>query len=321
MKWLIPVCVFVALAAVAALIVFARSRSAAGVAGVAAQPVLQIGHVAFNTRPDGATVLVDGVNRGVTPVELDLAVGTHGVVLLAGTSERRLDLKVEAGARVSENVDLPLSAQAVGALDITSEPAGARVTVDGTAVGTTPLSLRNVNPARHVVAIASGTSTINRTVDVAAGATASVFFTLAAQGSAATGTLAVESPIDLRILENGQLLGLSNGAPIVLGSGKHQLDLVNDGLELRVSRSVTVDGGKSTRLNVPVPSGMLSVNASPWAEVFVDGRSIGTTPLGGVSLPVGPHEVVWRHPQLGERRRTVVVGAQTPARVAMDLTR
>jgi hypothetical protein len=322
MKWLIPLCVFVALAAVAALVVFARSRGAAGVAaGGAAPPVLQIGHVGFNTRPDGATVLVDGVNRGVTPVELDLAVGTHGVVLLAGASERRLDLKVEAGARVSENVDLPLSAQAVGALDITSEPAGARVTVDGTAVGTTPLSLRNVNPARHVVAIASGSSTINRTVDVAAGATASVFFTLAAQGSAATGTLAVESPIDLRILENGQLLGLSNGAPIVLGSGKHQLDLVNEGLELRVSRSVTVDGGKSTRLNVPVPSGTLSVNASPWAEVFVDGRSIGTTPLGGVSLPVGSHEVVWRHPQLGERRRTVVVGAQTPTRVAMDLTR
>jgi hypothetical protein len=317
-KWLIPLCVFVALAAVAALVVFARSR---GAAGPPAPPVVQIGHVAFNTRPDGATVLVDGVNRGVTPVEVDLAAGTHGIVLLAGTSERRLDLKVEAGVRVSENVDLPPSVRAVGALDITSEPAGARVTVDGTAVGVTPLSLKNVNPARHVVAIASSTGTINRTVDVAAGATASVFFTLAAQGSAATGTLAVESSIDLRILENGQLLGLSNGAPIVLSSGKHQLELVNDGLELRVNRSVTVDAGKSTRLNVPLPNGTLSVNASPWAEIFVDGRSIGTTPLGDVSLPVGSHEVVWRHPQLGERRRTVVVGAQTPTRVAMDLTR
>jgi hypothetical protein len=318
-KWLIPLCVFVALAAVAVLVVFARSRGAAEPA--AAPTVLRIGHVALNTRPDGATVLVDGVNRGVTPLELDLAVGTHGVVLLAGTSERRLDLTVEAGARVSENVDLPLSVPTVGALEITSEPAGARVSVDGTAVGATPLSLKNVNPARHVVAIASGAGTISRTVDVAAGATASVFFTLAAQGSAATGTLAVESPIDLRILENGQLLGLSNGAPIVLSSGKHQLELVNEGLELRVGRSVTVDGGKSTRLNVPVPSGTLSVNASPWAEVFVDGRSIGTTPLGDVSLPIGSHEVVWRHPQLGERRRTVVVGARTPTRVAMDLTR
>jgi len=53
--------------------------------------------------------------------------------------------------------------------------------------------------------------------------------------------------------------------------------------------------------------------------VFVDGRSFGVTPLGSISLPTGSHEVVWRHPQFGEKRRTVVVGAQTPARATVDL--
>jgi hypothetical protein len=302
---------------VVAFVVFARGRRAEPLP----PPASQIGHVVLNTRPDGATVVVDGVNRGVTPIALDLAPGTHAVVFLAGTSERRLDLKVEAGTRAAENVDLPPSAPALGALDIMSDPAGARVTLDGTAVGVTPLSLKGVSPARHIVAVTGSAGSVSRTVEVTAGATASVLLTLSAQGSQSTGMLAVVSPLDLRILEGDQLLGLSNGAPIVLASGKHQLDLVNDGLELRVSRSVTVEGAKSTHLNVPVPNGTLSVNASPWAEVFVDGRSIGTTPLGDVSLPVGSHEVVWRHPQLGEKRRTVVVGAQTPARVAMDLTR
>jgi hypothetical protein len=55
--------------------------------------------------------------------------------------------------------------------------------------------------------------------------------------------------------------------------------------------------------------------------VFVDGRSVGLTPLGSVTVPIGSHEIVWRHPQLGEKRRTVVVGAQTPTRVTMDLTK
>jgi hypothetical protein len=158
-------------------------------------------------------------------------------------------------------------------------------------------------------------------VDVASGATASVFVTLNQPAGTATGTLAVDAPIELRILENGQLLGLSNGAPIVMAAGKHQFDLVNEQLELRLNRSVTIDGGKSTRLSVPIPNGTLSVNAVPWAEVFVDGHSVGVTPLGVLSLPVGSHEVVWRHPQLGERRRTVVVGAQNATRIAMDFSR
>jgi hypothetical protein len=63
------------------------------------------------------------------------------------------------------------------------------------------------------------------------------------------------------------------------------------------------------------------VNASPWAEIFLDGRSIGMTPLGSVAVAVGNHELVARHPQLGEKRRSIVVGAQTPARVSMDMSR
>jgi hypothetical protein len=38
-----------------------------------------------------------------------------------------------------------------------------------------------------------------------------------------------------------------------------------------------------------------------------------------VSVAVGTHEIVWRHPQLGEKRKTVVVGAQTPVRLTMDM--
>jgi len=75
------------------------------------------------------------------------------------------------------------------------------------------------------------------------------------------------------------------------------------------------------RLSVALPNGALSVNAVPWAEVFVDGRSIGVTPLGAVAVPIGSHEVVWKHPQLGEKRRTVIVGAQTPARMTMDMSK
>jgi serine/threonine-protein kinase len=63
------------------------------------------------------------------------------------------------------------------------------------------------------------------------------------------------------------------------------------------------------------------VNALPWAEVSLDGRPLGITPLGNISVPIGSHEVVWRHPQLGERRRTVAVTASSAVRVGMDFSK
>jgi serine/threonine-protein kinase len=55
------------------------------------------------------------------------------------------------------------------------------------------------------------------------------------------------------------------------------------------------------------------VNATPWAEVWIDGRSLGETPLANVEVPVGEHELVFRHPDLGERRQRVVVRADAVA--------
>ena len=44
--------------------------------------------------------------------------------------------------------------------------------------------------------------------------------------------------------------------------------------------------------------GSLRVSASPWAVVFVDGDSIGTTPLREpLTLPPGPHEIAFRNPR------------------------
>jgi hypothetical protein len=277
--------------------------------------------VALNSRPEGVVVSVDGVGRGLTPVELDLPPGSHDVVFAEGAMERRLTLKVEAGARVSENVDLPNAAHRSGQLEVTSDPQGARVTLDGNAAGVTPLTIQSVAPGRHVIIVTQGETMVNRSVEVSSGASASVFVALAPRGRDGAGWFAVDSPVELRILENGQVLGLSGGAPLMLSSGRHQLELVNDAIEMHLTRTLSVDSGKSTRLSVPVPNGTIAVNASPWAEVFLDGKSIGTTPLGSISVSVGSHELVARHPQLGEKRRSIVVGAQTPLRVSMDLSK
>ena len=54
---------------------------------------------------------------------------------------------------------------------------------------------------------------------------------------------------------------------------------------------------------------------------MVDGRRAGETPIGNLTLPIGEHEIVLKHPDLGEERRTVTVGARTPVRVGVEFAR
>jgi hypothetical protein len=47
----------------------------------------------------------------------------------------------------------------------------------------------------------------------------------------------------------------------------------------------------------PRPAGpLLSVNAAPWAEIQLDGRVVGETPLGELAVAPGPHVVTARLP-------------------------
>jgi serine/threonine protein kinase len=88
--------------------------------------------------------------------------------------------------------------------------------------------------------------------------------------------------------------------------------------------SVSASGSASSKANVsrvPVPQvtstssssgaeeggmGTLIVAVNPWGNVSVDGASKGTTPIGAISLPAGPHTVVVTNPELGALRSATV---------------
>ena len=59
----------------------------------------------------------------------------------------------------------------------------------------------------------------------------------------------------------------------------------------------------------------------PWALAFVDGAPAGETPIANMQVPIGPHEILLRHPQLGERRASVTVTSRETAKVGVDLER
>lgn len=71
-------------------------------------------------------------------------------------------------------------------------------------------------------------------------------------------------------------------------------------------------------------SASVRVLARPWADVFVDGERVDTTPIGHpIALPPGRHEVVLRHPLAPDERRVIelVAGELTVIDVDMDVKR
>jgi hypothetical protein len=57
---------------------------------------------------------------------------------------------------------------------------------------------------------------------------------------------------------------------------------------------------------LPAEPALLNVNATPWAEVWIDGVSRGTTPLFGTSLAPGRHDLRFVNAPLGVERETTV---------------
>ena len=67
--------------------------------------------------------------------------------------------------------------------------------------------------------------------------------------------------------------------------------------------------------------GQLQIAVRPWAEVVLDGRVLGTTPLDKLSLESGTHVVLLRHPAYEELRRSIVVTPGETTRLIVDLAK
>ncbi len=318
-RGVVIVCAATLLGLASATVVYVASTRLQAARTVAPKVDPSSGTAVIDSNPPGI-VTIEGVVRGQTPLSLRLPAGSHNITIVAGQAARSVLLEIEAGSTTRQYVEFapaPPSATATGRLDVASQPSGARVTVDGAAKGVTPISIAEIAAGPHELSISNGETTIRRSVIVRGGSTSSIDASLASP-EAAAGWLALTSPVELTLSEADQIIGTTKAARVMLPAGTHNLVLSNAGLEFQSTMTVRIEGAKTLTRAVPLPAGVLSINAAPWANVWVDGAEIGTTPLANVPLTIGTHEIVWRHPQLGERRRTIAITAKTPTRIGMD---
>jgi len=266
-------------------------------------------------------LFVDGVERGVTPVTVSLKSGPHSLELRGDGAPRLMPITMTAGAQVSQYIELPKSTSTAGQLQVRTEPSGAKVSVDGVPRGSSPLTIADLTPGEHAVSLESERGSVKQIVAIEAGITASLMVPLggAADGAPVSGWIAVTAPADVQVFENKRLIGTSQSDRLMVTAGRHDVEIVNDTLGYRTARTIQVTPGKVTPIKIDFPKGTIALNAVPWAEVWVDGDKVGDTPIGNLSLTIGSHEIVFRHPDLGEQRHAATVTANSPARLSVDL--
>jgi len=167
-------------------------------AAPAPPPKAAAGRLLVRSTPAGATVSVDGVAKGVTPLALrDLEMGTRTItigrrgyisesrkVVMTSARARTLDVRLNAEATPAARtttpavrpstpatIGKPASAAATsGGLTVDSRPVGAAVTINGRASGNTPLTINDLAPGDYRIVMAMpGYRNFATTVRVVAG--------------------------------------------------------------------------------------------------------------------------------------------------------
>jgi len=281
----------------------------------------EMGILRVESNPTGLPVLVDGLEQGRTPARLSVSAGAHVLEVRDRHAPRVMPVSVTSGVENAQYIEFPNLPQ-TGQLRVDSDPEGATVIVDGVPRGTTPLTVADLTPGPREIVLQTAAGSVRHTVNIQAGATSSLNAAAPAPSASETPTwgwitATAAFPVEIRI--GGKVLG-GAGERIRMAAGRHQVELVNEDAGFRSVRTIEVVPGKVTRVGIDKPpAGMVNVNAAPWAELWIDGRRIGETPLANLSIPAGEHEVVFRHPQLGEKRQVLRVnpGARLRLSVAM----
>jgi hypothetical protein len=199
-----------------------------------------------------------------------------------------------------------------GTIVVASIPAGALVSLDGQPRGRTPLEVREVAPGEHVLRVEGGVARADRTVEVLAGARVDIEVPL-------SGTIALDSPFEVTVADGSTVLGRLARGVLAVGTGVRRLTFANATLNYEESREVEVEAGRATPVSLRPPNGVLNLVADTQAQVFLDGRPLGLTPLSNVAVSLGTHEVLFRDARGGEVRYVIVVALGPAYRLTATL--
>lgn len=293
------------------------------------------GYYYVTSSPGGASVTLDGINEGSTPVTLEVSsTGTPGHTIGVSMPGYQSWSQYFAGnppEGSTVNVNAVLSPMYQnGNIQVMSSPSGAYAVLDnGQNSLVTPGTFSSVSVGWHNVRVTkSGYYTYATDLQVNAGGTSSVSASLVPISQ--QGSISVSStPSGAGLYVDTIYQGETNRIVGNLATGTHTVTLKKAGYQTWSTQN-TVYSGQTTYINVPLtpvsnPStGDLEVQSSPsGAAVYVDADYQGSTspgsPLDVIGLSPGTHTIVFKKSGYQDYTTTTNIRAGQTAQVSATL--
>lgn len=240
------------------------------------------GTLEIESFPEGAAVYIDNRLRGRTPFREDVAPGSYSIRLEhSDFQQSTLIVQIESGERVIKRMDL----EPVYILEISANPADALIKIDGAFQGKTPSTITWTQADCELVIERDGWSTFRKNLTLRPG-TNVIDYALEKSSI----RISINSaPSDAQVYIDDKFIGKT---PLneELSPGSYALKVQKEGFRIEekqirlssdITQSFTLQASESVTIKISV---------HPWAEVFIDGKSIGNVPpIKEISLTVGPH--------------------------------
>ena len=250
----------------------------------------------IETDPPGALVYVDGRSRGGAPVAVDAEAGRSYAVRAVRSGYREAEQLVTAAAGDSP-VRLHLDRLAA-TLAIETEPAGARVLIDGKETGKLTPATLELPPSAPLRLTLRKEGFVESSVSTAApppGERAVYHTALPLQSTAALLTVATVPPTASVSVDG---LVLAPPAPshdtFVAPGTRHKIKASAPGF-VDGRTEVTIAGGEHKSLHLTlVEGGTLALRTNVAARVLVDDKAVGNAPILPLGLSPGEHTLALR---------------------------
>lgn len=276
--------------------------------------------VSISSQPSGATVIIDGKDRGTTPVTLfDLTPGRHHLKYrLAGYVERDRFFSTEEGPFIEKNEVL---SEEKGLLLLKTDPEGADIQIDGVSVGRTPRLITNLS-VKDVYGIRFRRAgyqdqTISVRFDGRKPLVREERLVLA------SGTIDIMSePAGAEVTVNGVVRGVTPVKVTDVPKGRATVKFHLEGYADEV-RDLAINAGDQQTLPVVmkgIPGTLHLVSVPDGARFYVNGETRGKSPLSIAGLSPGEYTIRAELDGYGTMAKTVTLANGQSAREEFRLS-
>ena len=235
------------------------------------------GLLLLTSEPAGCDISLDGLSLGKTPrliTSLD-AKNVYRILLQKpGYKSRTVEVKFSGRTPLVRHEELILDS---GVIEVTSDPEGAEVTVNGQPRGTTPVTVRDVPKGRTTVTLKKhGFDEETREITMVAGDSQTLFVKM----NGLPGTMSLSSvPDGARFYVNDQPHGKGPISLTNLKPGEYTIRVEKDGFAT-ATKTVSLENGGAIveEFRLENVMGRIEVRTIPaGAQVLLDGSVVGTT--------------------------------------------